>query len=283
MPHAFIKLPSRIGFFCAFLAWFAIAPLLPEIAWTLDLSRDQIWNSSICSVAAGVVFRVLSGPLSDKYGARWVMGVTLVVAGIPCMCTGFVNSGPGLSVLRTVIGIGGSVFVPMQYWTSSMFTREVAGTANSLAAGWGNLGGGITQILIGSILFPLFKLIYGETDPDEPAEKAWRTVCVVPGFFCILCAWGIIRYSDDCPKGNYRKRERLGLMPSVSAEKSLKAASLDRNTWLLIAQYACCFGVELTMSNAAVLYFTEEFGLSTERASAIASIFGWMNLFARGK
>lgn len=87
--------------------------------------------------------------------------------------------------------------VPMQYWTSSMFTREVAGTANSLAAGWGNLGGGITQILIGSILFPLFKLIYGETDPNEPAEKAWRTACVVPGFFCLLCAWGIIRYVES--------------------------------------------------------------------------------------
>ena len=263
---------SWLGFFCAFLAWFAIAPLLPEIQRSLHLSRDQIWNSSICSVAAGVVFRVLAGPLSDKYGARWIMGIFLVCAGVPCMCTGFVNSGPGLSVLRTIIGIGGATFVPMQYWTSSMFTREVAGTANSLAAGWGNLGGGITQILIGSILLPLFKVIYGETDPSQPANKSWRTVCVVPGLMCCVVAFCLIRYSDDCPKGNYRKRERLGLMPSVSAGKSLREASLDRNAWLLIVQYACCFGVELTMSNAAVLYFTEEFGLPIERASAIASV-----------
>ena len=263
---------SWLGFFCAFLAWFAIAPLLPEIQRSLHLSRDQIWNSSICSVAAGVVFRVLAGPLSDKYGARWIMGIFLVCAGVPCMCTGFVNSGPGLSVLRTIIGIGGATFVPMQYWTSSMFTREVAGTANSLAAGWGNLGGGIAQILIGSILLPLFKVIYGETDPSQPANKSWRTVCVVPGLMCCVVAFCLIRYSDDCPKGNYRKRELLGLMPSVSASKSLLAASLDRNTWLLIVQYACCFGVELTMSNAAVLYFTEAFGLSIERASAIASV-----------
>lgn len=115
---------SWIGFFCAFLAWFAIAPLLPQIAWTLNLSRDQIWNSSICSVAAGVVFRVLSGPLSDKYGARWVMGVILVVAGIPCMCTGFVNSGPGLSVLRTVIGIGGATFGKLIGFYSFLFVSD---------------------------------------------------------------------------------------------------------------------------------------------------------------
>lgn len=36
------------------------------------------------------------------------------------------------------------------------------------------------------------------------------------------------------------------------------------------------------MNNAAALYFKEEFGQSTESAAAIASIFGWMNLFARG-
>ena len=46
---------------------------------------------------------------------------------------------------------------------------------------------------------------------------------------------------------------------------------------------ACCFGVEITMTNAAVLYFTSKFeDLSIEKAAAIASIFGWMNLFARG-
>lgn len=36
------------------------------------------------------------------------------------------------------------------------------------------------------------------------------------------------------------------------------------------------------MYNAAALYFTDRFGQSTEHAAAIASVFGWMNLFARG-
>merc|ERR1712038_1805988 len=57
---------------------------------------------------------------------------------------------------------------------------------------------------------------------------------------------------------------------------------MNVNTWLLFIQYACCFGVELTMNNASATYFKEEFELTTESAAAIASIFGWMNLFARG-
>lgn len=36
------------------------------------------------------------------------------------------------------------------------------------------------------------------------------------------------------------------------------------------------------MNNAASKYFQDVFFLKTESASAIASIFGWMNLFARG-
>ena len=42
------------------------------------------------------------------------------------------------------------------------------------------------------------------------------------------------------------------------------------------------FNVELTMTSAAALYFQEEFDQPTASAAAIASVFGWMNLFARG-
>ena len=282
-PHMRAFHFSWLGFFVAFMAWFAIAPLLPEIRDTLGLTDAQVWNSNICSLSGTVLFRTIAGPICDKYGARWINGTVLIASGIICMCTGLVDSAIQLNILRTALGIAGSTFVMGQYWCSTMFTREVAGTANSLSAGWGNLGGGVVQILMGSILFPIFKRIYGETDPDDPAENSWRTAFVIPGLMCIVLAIFTIKCSDDCPKGNFRKRERLGLMPSVSAGKSLASAALNGNTWLLIVQYACCFGVEITMTNAAVLYFTSKFeDLSIEKAAAIASIFGWMNLFARG-
>jgi len=71
-------------------------------------------------------------------------------------------------------------------------------------------------------------------------------------------------------------------MSEVSAGASFRQGAININTWLLFIQYACCFGVELTMNNAAALYFKEVFELETEEAAAIASIFGFMNLFARG-
>jgi NNP family nitrate/nitrite transporter-like MFS transporter len=55
-----------------------------------------------------------------------------------------------------------------------MFTKEVVGTANALVGGWGNLGGGVTQLVMGAALFPLFKSFYGGN-----AEKAWRKLVVI--------------------------------------------------------------------------------------------------------
>jgi len=180
-PHMRAFHFSWMCFFTAFFIWFAIAPLLPEVKISLGLTKQQIWTSNICSVAGTIFMRFVNGPLCDKYGARILMGVVLAAASIPCALTGLVQTSAQLCTLRFFIGLGGSTFVMCQYWTSRMFTKEVAGTANAIVGGWGNLGGGVTQLVMGSMLFPLFK------SAGMSAEKAWRTVCIVPAVvgFCM--------------------------------------------------------------------------------------------------
>eukprot|EP00977_Amphora_coffeiformis_P030366 scaffold46516_cov183-Amphora_coffeaeformis.AAC.1 len=216
------------------------------------------------------------GPLCDMYGARILFAWVLCLAAIPTACTGFIQTSNGLVLLRLCIGLAGSSFVMCQYWTSRMFTKEVVGTANALVGGWGNLGAGVTQLVMGSILFPVFKSITND------GETAWRTVCIVPAGIAFATGITIYYISDDCPKGNYSELKQHRNFPNVTIASSFTKAACNANTWLLFLQYACCFGVELTMNNAAALYFRDEFGQSTEAASAIAAIFGWLNLFARG-
>lgn len=274
-PHMRAFHCSWWTFFVAFFIWFAIAPLLPEVKDTLGISKDDIWTSNICSVAGTIFMRFLLGPLCDKYGARILMGSILMFASIPCALIGLVQSATTLAVTRFFIGLGGSTFVMCQYWSTSMFTKEVAGTANALVGGWGNLGGGVTQLVMGSVLFPLFK-------NGMSPEMAWRTVSIVPAVVGFATGFTILKISDDCPKGNYKEMKENGIMQEVSAASSFRDGAMNFNTWLLFIQYGCCFGVELTMNNAAATYFKGEFDLTTESAAAIASIFGWMNLFARG-
>ena len=149
-----------------------------------------------------------------------------------------------------------------------------------MVAGWGNLGAGVTNLVMGSFLFPLFKYIF--QDEENASERAWRTVCIVPAILAFTTGVVVLFISDDAPKGNYYDLKRHGVMPEVSIVSSFRDGSLNWYTWILFFLYACCFGVELTMNNASALYFKDVFGLSTETAAAMASIFGWMNLFARG-
>ena len=269
------------SFFIAFFIWFSIAPLLPEIRITLDLTKQQIWLSHILAVSGDIVMRFVFGSLTDKWGARILMGGVLMAASIPTACTGLVNSLTGLCFLRLFIGCAGSSFVMCQCWATRMFTKEIVGTANALVGGWGNVGGGVTQIIMGTALFPLFRdVIYGGT--DDAAEKAWRTVCIVPAVVAFSTGVLVIMTSEDCPEGNYKQLIKEGRMTAVSASASLRQGAVNLNTWLLYIQYGCCFGVELTMNNAAASYFVNRFDLTTSTAAAIASIFGFMNIFARG-
>ena len=301
-PHMRAFHFAWVGFFVAFFNWFGIAPLLSEVANSLNLTRKEVWTSNTLAVASSAISRVMAGPLNDIYGSRWVMSIALLISAVPAIISGLVIHGKvGLYIIRFLVGVAGCTFVTCQFWTASMFTVEVAGTALSLVAGWGNLGGGVSQVVMGSILFPLFKVIYGgegysqstsgvypgdnpdeEVEYDRAADLAWRTVLAIPGIMCAYVAYICIRYADDTPKGNVWKRKRQGLMNPPSPWYALGRGARNFNTWLMFFQYSCCFGVELTMTSAAALYFQEEFGQSTPSAAAIASIFGWMNLFARG-
>ena len=214
------------------------------------MTKQEIWNSSIAGVGGTIAIRFLLGPLCDKYGARVLFTVVLCGASIPAALTGLVQTANGLVLLRLFIGLAGGTFVMCQYWTSRMFTKEVVGTANALVGGWGNLGASVPQLIIGSFLFPIFKAIF-----NGDAELAWRTVSTVPAVVAFVTGIVIYYISDDAPKGNYSEMKRHKIMPEVSGMESFRQGCMDMNTWLLFIQYACCFGVELTMNNAAALYF----------------------------
>ena len=76
----------------------------------------------------------------------------------------------------------GATFVTNQFWCSLMFSPNVVGTANATAAGWGNLGGGVTQMFMISALFN------PNVSSGMPANTAWRIAMIVPAVLFLICA-----------------------------------------------------------------------------------------------
>lgn len=106
----------------------------------------------------------------------------------------------------------------------------------AVVAGWGNLGAGVTNLVIGSFLFPLFTLFFENT--DNPTELAWRTVCIVPAVVAFVTGVVVFFISDDAPKGNYSELKKHGALAPVSGVRSCSRGTFNLNTWLLFVQYA---------------------------------------------
>lgn len=266
------------AFFLCFFGWFGIVPLMKGehgVIASLGLTPDQVGNTVIAGVAATIFARLAIGPLVERWGSRITYTLLLIIGSLPVMLIGLSQTYEQFLLFRLAIGVIGASFVITQYHTSVMFAPNVVGTANATTAGWGNLGGGVTQAVMPMILAAV--LIFG-----VPAAIGWRAAMVVPGIALFLTGFAYFKFTQDAPDGNYADLRAKGEMPSKKANKgSFMEALKDTRVIVLFFVYAACFGIELTINGTAALYFFDKFGLSVATAGLVASLFGLMNIFAR--
>ena len=264
-----------LSFFMAFMVWFAYAPLLVVIRQDLDIPKKGIWMSNVFNVAACVVARFVVGPLGDVYGSVKVQTALLGFCGICTFFAGFVNSLAELCLMRFLIGVGGATFVITQLWSSEMFAKNVVGAANAMTGGWGNCGGGMAIMIMGYIY-------EGFRDEGLSQEQAWRRSFYIPAVVVLLVCVCMFFFSDECPSGKLSDALAAGKREKVTVKESTRGGFTNLNSWILFIQYATCFGIELHINNGMAMYFKDTYPVSLATAGLIASLFGWMNLFARG-
>ncbi|MDR5867443.1 MFS transporter [Halomonas koreensis] len=269
---------SWLAFHLCFFGWFGIAPLMAVIRDDLGLTKTQIGNTIIASVAITVVVRLAIGLLCDRIGPRRAYTWLLCLGSLPVMAIGLADSFESFLLARLAIGAIGASFVITQYHTSVMFAPNVVGTANATSAGWGNLGGGTTQILMPLVFAGILMLGVNES-------LGWRLAMLVPGVVLFLTGIAYYRFTQDAPDGDFDELRARGELPPADGEHgmgaSFAAAARDVRVWALFVVYAACFGVELTIHNIAAIYYFDHFDLSLATAGLIAGLFGLMNLFAR--
>lgn len=257
-------------FFVCFFGWFGLAPLMPTIKETLHLTKPQIGNIIIASVSGTIIARLLIGRLCDTWGPRKTYTALLLIGSIPVMCVGLADSYTSFLLFRLAISIIGASFVITQFHTSMMFSAALKGTANAVAGGWGNLGGGVTNMLM-PIVFSVI-VGFGFVKAD-----AWRYAMILPGVMMLIMAFVYFYFTKDTPAGNYDEIEREVQAKTKTDYSVLK----DWRVWALALSYAVCFGMEITFDNVAALHFVQEYKLSQSAAGFWAGAFGFMNIFAR--
>ncbi|GLI65297.1 hypothetical protein VaNZ11_008790 [Volvox africanus] len=275
-PHMMAFHLSWLSFFMTFLATFAPASLLPVIRDDLFLTKSQLGNAGVAAVCGAIAARIGMGAFVDIVGPRYGTAATMLVTAPAVFCMSLVHDYATFTVVRFFIGCSLCMFVCCQFWCGTMFNVRLVGTANAIAGGWGNMGGGACHWIMPGIYEGIMKR-------GVPGFQAWRWAFFVPGGIYIVNALSTLMLGVDHPSGkDYRDLKKDGTLKSKGAFwPVVKCAMGNYRAWILALTYGYSFGVELTVDNIIVEYLFDQFGLSLTTAGALGGAFGMMNLFTR--
>ncbi|PSL47870.1 NNP family nitrate/nitrite transporter-like MFS transporter [Chitinophaga niastensis] len=256
-------------FFVCFFGWFGLAPLMPTIRTDLGLTKSQVGNIIIASVSGTIIARLIIGRLCDTWGPRKTAVRLLLLGSLPVFLVGLSRDYASFLLFRLAISVIGGSFVITQFHTSLMFAPAIKGTANAITGGWGNLGGGVTNMVMPLIFAAIVGFGYTKAE-------AWRYAMILPGLMMLGVAYLYYRFTKDTPNGNFDETRY-----NKTDNKTDWSILADWRIWALTLAYGMCFGMEITFDNVASLHFVDTFKLSQSSAGFWAGIFGFMNLFAR--
>uniref|UniRef100_A0A5B6YNF1 Putative high affinity nitrate transporter 2.5 n=1 Tax=Davidia involucrata TaxID=16924 RepID=A0A5B6YNF1_DAVIN len=276
-PHMRAFHLAWLSLFSCFFSTFSIPPLIAVIRDDLNLTDTDIGNAGIASFAGSIFSRLAMGPACDLVGPR-IASATLSLLTAPIvLSTSLISSPHSFIFLRFLIGFSLANFVANQFWMSSMFSGRVVGLANGVAAGWANVGAGVTQLVM-PIIYSLI------TSYDVPSFKAWRVAFIVPAIFQAVTALMVLVFGQDLPDGNYKRPQNI-TSNNKAKENALHEVVFhglkNYRGWILGLTYGYCFGVELTTDNIIAQYFYDRFDVKIQTAGATAASFGLANWVSR--
>ena len=252
---------ATVGFNFSFLIWFSFAPFTGPMAEEFGLSLAEIGVLASAAIWLAPFGRILTGWLSDKFGAPVVFAIVLTYVGIFSIWSAFAESYAVFLATRLIVATAGITFVIGIQHVSEWFEEEELGTAEGIYAGIGNAGAAG-----GALILPR---VFGTEWSGPLFQTNWRAAFFYTGVVAIGLA--VVYYVFGEAAKDEKKRQATA--DNASLSDWLHTAT-RYGTVVLALAYVMTFGLELSMNGWLATYYRE--GFNTQNlvlASTFAATF----------
>jgi FSR family fosmidomycin resistance protein-like MFS transporter len=155
-PHAKLIGLLALGHFVIDVTQGSLPAVLPFLKQVHALSYAQVAMIVLAANLTSSIIQPLFGYLSDQIARRWILPVSVFVAGAGIALLGLAPGYGGVLALVVVMGLGVAAWHPEGYKTATV----VGGDRKATALSWFSLGGNI-GIAVGPPLMTFLVLGYG--------------------------------------------------------------------------------------------------------------------------
>ena len=238
---------ATVGFNFSFLIWFSFAPFTGPMAAEFGLSVAEIGVLASAAIWLAPFGRILTGWLSDRFGAPTIFAIVLAYVGVFSIWSAFAESYATFFLARLIVATAGITFVIGIQHVSEWFEAEELGTAEGIYAGIGNAGAAGGALVLPRVF---------SSGWDGPIFATnWRAAFFYTGVVSILLA-GVYYAFGEAAKSS---EKRAATKESTGLREWLFTAT-RYGTVVLALAYVMTFGLELSMNGWLATYYREGFG-----------------------
>jgi len=243
------------------LSMTCIPPFLTTIAKEMGLTSTQVGTAWGMIGLGALLFSVLGGLISDRFGVRWTGFAGLLLLAVGGTMRGLARDYSEFIAAMFLFGAAMGLTRPnLPRALSQWFPHNRLGTVNGLSAGGSALGAALSMAFSVSTF--------------GPAAGGWRNIAMILGglTFLLAIAWALL------------VRERiLGDRPAPSLSTVMRGFGFvlrSRTVWILSIAAFLLFGHSYAWSSHFPGFFEVKYGMTSAMAGKIVSITLFSGVFA---
>ncbi|MBX0322607.1 MFS transporter [Halomicroarcula sp. F13] len=237
---------ATIGFNFSFLIWFSFAPFTGPMAEEFGLTTAEIGILASSAIWMAPFGRMLTGWLSDKFGAPTIFAIVLAYVGVFSMASAFIETYSLFFATRIIVATAGITFVIGIQHVAEWWEEENLGLAEGIYAGVGNAGAAG-----GALVLPR---VFGSGWSGPLFSTNWRAAFFYTGVVSIFLAIAYYTLGEAAKS----EEKRQATKDNASFKDWIHTAT-RYGTVVLALAYIMSFGLELSMNGWLATYYREAF------------------------